>query len=428
MVRQLRAVLEAGYRPRVVLDNVPATMSAKATANAYGNTEPPADERVWHRYVEMAVRAMVEAFGEKEVLRWSFRVGTEPDLYPGHWTGTKEQYFAHYDFTVDAVRRVLPKAGMGPGNILKPGPLLGGGEGRRKKWGLEIIDHVGEGRNAVTGEVGTAMDVFSASYYARVGKPTDAFDRSMGMIRERLAKYPRFKDVAIECGEFAVLHDERGRRLYAGDTTEWSASFFAALAARVYRLDVKELYEWNHATHGVMHPRGRVIEMLERMVGGRRLAVNVAAGTEAECGAVAARRGEVVQVLVYNHWADRARTTSEKVRVVVRDRRMRSGSRWKLTEWTVDREKASWAYAFAADCAAAGVKQLEVAGNFEGSPSRLYGSAGVEVFRKHAAKYAKMSEVPVTREEVLRARDGEVVVEMEMAGHSVRFMTLDPVK
>jgi xylan 1,4-beta-xylosidase len=422
MIAQLKAVKAYGFKPRIVLDDVPPTMSVKAVNNAYGNTEPPADEHVWHAYVEAAVRAMVAAFGAAEVEGWTFRVGTEPDLYPGHWTGTKEQYFAHYDFTVDAVKRVLPKARIGPGNILNPGPAPAG---RRPKWGLDIIDHAGSGVNACTGKLGTPIDVFSCSYYVTVGRPTEAFDRSMSAMKQRLAKYPQFKNVPIECGEFAVLHDERGKRLYAGDTTEWSASFFAALADRVYRLNVAQLFEWNSASHDVMHPRGRVIEMLEKMVGGKRVAVDVEAHTMAECAALAVQKDGVLYALLYNHAADRKVDLSEKVHVVLEDPRMKSGARWKLTEWTVDREKASWAYAWKADAEAAGLKQLPSAGNFEGSPVRLYGEKGPEVFKKNAAKYAAMSVTPVTRDEEVTVAAGRFVMDLDMAGHSVRLVRLE---
>ncbi|MGB7328336.1 MAG: hypothetical protein WBD31_25895, partial [Rubripirellula sp.] len=47
-------------------------------------------------------------------------IGTERDLNPGQWTGTKEQWLKHYDYTVAAVRGVLPGAEIGPGNVVAP--------------------------------------------------------------------------------------------------------------------------------------------------------------------------------------------------------------------------------------------------------------------------------------------------------------------
>ena len=60
-------------------------MSDPPQENTYGNTAPAKDVRVWGKYVEGAARAMVDAFGRETVARWWFRVGTEPDLAPGHW-------------------------------------------------------------------------------------------------------------------------------------------------------------------------------------------------------------------------------------------------------------------------------------------------------------------------------------------------------
>ncbi|MBN2582369.1 MAG: hypothetical protein JXL80_04825 [Planctomycetes bacterium] len=426
MIAQLRAAMEHGYTPRIVLDNVPDAMSDPPQPNYYGNTAPPADENVWCRYVEASVRAMVEAFGRETVGQWSFRVGTEPDLKPAHWAGTKEQYMVHYDHTVAAVRRVLPRAVVGPGNILNPG-MIGRPRWARNRWGLDIIDHVATGDNAGTGQIGAPMDVFSCSWYPRVGWPVSRFDEAMGAIRSRLDRYGYFDRVTIEVGEFAVLGDDRGRHLYAGDTTEWSASFYAALAARVYALDIRKLYEWDHATYGVMHPKGRVIEMLQRMAGGKRLEVDVEATSAANCGAVACRKDDRLFVLLYNHRPERDASVPETVRLVVEDSRMAAGTDWRVSEWLVDREHSVWAYAFEADCAAAGLEPLPKAGLYEGSVERLYGEPGIKVFRDNAAKYEKLSQVlHAADRRPTPVADGRLTMDIEMAGHSVRLLELAP--
>jgi xylan 1,4-beta-xylosidase len=426
MIAQLNGALKTGYIPRIVLDNVPYNMSDPPQQSFYGNTAPPKDERIWHQYVQAAVQAMVEAFGPERVGTWWFRVGTEPDLKPGHWAGTREQYLAHYDYTVDAVTQVLPQAKIGPGNILNPARRRSGRRGR-EKWGLDIIDHIATGTNACTGRKGTRMTVFSCSWYTRVGRPVSLFDKAIGAIRERLNRYPQFADVIVEVGEFAVLGDENRRRLYAGDTTEWSASFYAALADRVYAIDVKQLYEWDHATYGVFHPRGRVIDMLTRMVGGRRLAVSVQKQTEsaANCGAIACRRDENLFVLLYNHRPHRRAKVTEKVHLVIQDPRMTAGDAWRLSEWTIDKDWGVWAYAFKADCEAAGVKPLPKAGLYEGSVERLYGQPGIEVFRRNADRYARLAVVPKTIDNLsVSVGDRQLTLDLELSGPSVRLIRL----
>ena len=88
----LSGIRKCGFTPWIVLDNVPAKMSENPTKNRYGNTEPPADFDLWSSYVRQFVQSLVDEFGRDEVAKWRFRVGTEPDLNPGHWTGTKQQY------------------------------------------------------------------------------------------------------------------------------------------------------------------------------------------------------------------------------------------------------------------------------------------------------------------------------------------------
>lgn len=424
LIAQLRAMLDGGYTPWIVLDNTPYAMTGAPQENTYGNTAPPDDERLWARYVDAALRALIDAFGKERVSQWWFRVGTEPDLYPGHWTGTREQYFAHYDHTVAAVTNLLPDARVGPGNILNPRDGQFGTK-TRGMWGLDIIDHAARGTNAVTGGRGTRMDWFSCSWYARVGRPLSDFDEAVNLMRGRLEPYPALRDTPLVIGEFTVLHDERGRRLWSGDTTEWAASFYAGLADRVYRYGIGQVYEWSQTTEGLLHPRTQVIAMLDRMAGGQRLAVEVRADSAADCGAVACRKGDDLYVLLYNHRARRRPSVPEKVRLVARDARMRRGATWTLSESLVDAEHGTWAYALAADCRAAGVTPLPQAGRYEGGIALLYGKPGVEVFRKNREKYARLAQVPETAGPVAVAA-GRFEREIEMGGHSVRLLKLSP--
>jgi len=423
LIAQLQASLDYGYTPWIVLDNVPYNMSDPPDENMYGNTAPPADEGVWHKYVRAAIEAMVDAFGRERVGSWWFRVGTEPDLLPGHWTGTKEQYFSHYDHTADAVTSVLPDALIGPGNILNPvegeyGIIV------RDQWGLDIIDHVATGRNACTGGTGAPMRWFSCSWYGRVSVPLSMFDKAMGMMRKRLRRYDHLADLPMIVGEFAVLHDENGKRLYSGDTTEWSASFYAGIADRVYAHGVQQVYEWSHATDGLLHPRGQVIEMLRRMVGGRRLAVERTGQSASDCGLVACRKDGDLFLLVYNHGTDREPKVNQDMRLVLQAPGTPDGDR-RLTEWTVDADHAVWAYAFEADCEAAGVEPLPEAGRYEGGIGHLYGEPGHAVWNESRDKYAELAVLRTTRDaEPVSAENGRLTLDLPMQGHSVRLIRI----
>lgn len=426
MIAELKGIVDGGLVPWPVLDNVPYEMSDPPQENTYGNTAPAKDVRVWGKYVEGAARAMVDAFGRETVARWWFRVGTEPDLAPGHWAGTREQYFEHYDHTVAALDRVVPEAKVGPGNILNP---AGGefGAATRKQWGLDIIDHAAAGTNTVTGARGTRMDWFSFSWYGRVGEPTSVFDEAVAAIRGRAARYPQFADLPLVVGEFAVLHDENGRRLWGGDTTEWAASFYAAIADRVFRHGIRHVYEWSESTSGVLHPRASVIALMQQMVGGRRLAVEVKAVSQADCGAIGCRNGEDIFALVYNHRPLRKPKVREGVRLVFEDPRMTRGAAWRVTEWAIDADHATWARAFVVDCEAAGIKPSPTAGLYEGAVGYTFGKPGEALFRKNIAKYSKLAATPKTRDgEAVAAEAGRCTFDLDMPGHSVRLIRMSP--
>jgi len=420
LIEQLRACLDQRYTPWIVLDNIPFPMSNPPTEAAYGNTAPPVSEELWHRYVTAAIEAMVAAFGTATVGSWWFRVGTEPDLCPGHWAGTKEQYLAHYDYTVDAVTRILPGVRIGPGNILNPV------EGEyhtqhRNLWGVDIIDHCATGTNACTGGVGTRLDWFSCSWYGRVGVPLSMFDKAIGIMRDRLRRYAPLAEVPLAIGEFAVLHDENGTRLFSGDSSEWGASFYAGIADRVYHYGVAKIYEWHHATDGVLHPKGHVIAMLERMAGGQRLPVTPALTADRDCGVIAARCDDALYLLVWRHTTGRAGGPEQSFTLAVDAADLAATG---LAEWTVDATHAAWARQFEADCRSEGVEPLPTAGHYEGGIEKLYGRRGLAVWRAHRERYAALSTLPQTHDATLALADGRATLTVPMSGHCVRLLRL----
>jgi hypothetical protein len=115
----------------------------------------------------------------------------------------------------------------------------------------------------------------------------------------------------------------------------------------------------------------------------------------------------------------------EKVHLVIRDERMKKGAAWQNAETLVDETHAVWAYAFAADCRAAGVKPQTQAGRYEGGVSLLYGKPGVDVFRKNKEKYARLAQV-AEMSETVRVGSGRFERDIDMAGHSVRLIRLTP--
>lgn len=429
LIAALRGILDGGYTPRLVLDNVPTAMSAAGPMHTYGNTRPPQDFALYHAYIGAATQALIDAFGRTVVGRWRFRVMTEPDLHPGHWEGTKEEWLRLYDTAVDAVTRLLPDADIGPGNILNPAQA--GGKASREegagstKWGLDIIDHCATGRNFHTGATGTRMGFFSCSWYGRVGSPITGFELAIHQMRDRLDKYPQFRSVPLEVAEFCVLNDERGRRLFGNDTTEWGGSFLAAIADRAWRLDVRQIHQWGVNSLELPTPFTHVMGMLERMAGGERLAVTVAGGSrDDESGAVACRQSDSILILAYHHRPPRAPGVANQFALKLQG----LAGTWTRTDLVTDADHGVFMRQLYRDCEAAGLAANEATSIFDANPATRYGRGAVrDVWPKNRANYARLASIALRPEaDVTVGPDGVASIEFEAPAHSVRLIELRP--
>ena len=403
--------MDAGYTPRIVLDNVPAEMSGDIKMEEYGNTHPPQDYALWEAFVEQALRAMVASFGEETVAAWRFRVGTEPDLFPGHWAGTPEQYQHHYARTVAAVQRVIPQPDIGPGNIL---------DTKHGKWGLDLVDFIA-GENL-------PMTFFSCSWYGRVGERQGGFEENIRTMRSRLDRYGRFREIPVEVAEFGILQDEYNQRLWSGDATEWGASWYAGIAEKVYRLNVSQIHQWATTTSGLPHPRAHIHTLLDMMTGGQRLAVRIPeTDSAAEAGAIAVCREGAVYVLLYNHRPLRTPMVPETVHLNISDPRMRSSGSWQLSEWRVDYDHGVFIHALTEDCHQAGLSPLPDSAMLGGDIRRRWGAEGLAVLKENFARYRKLAALPQTISgQALSVQEGGVAMTIEMPGHSVRLLKLTP--
>ncbi len=71
-----------------------------------GNVTPPKDYDKWGALIKDLVQHFTERYGEDEVKTWYFEVWNEPNLSPGFWTGTQEEYFKLYEYAARAVKSV----------------------------------------------------------------------------------------------------------------------------------------------------------------------------------------------------------------------------------------------------------------------------------------------------------------------------------
>jgi len=108
-------LLSIDIKPFVELGFMPnALASGKETIFWWrGNVTPPKDHDKWAALVKNIVQHWTERYGSDEVKSWYFEVWNEPNLKPGFWTGTMDDYFKLYKYSVEAVKSVNPAYRVG---------------------------------------------------------------------------------------------------------------------------------------------------------------------------------------------------------------------------------------------------------------------------------------------------------------------------
>ncbi|MGE5796600.1 MAG: GH39 family glycosyl hydrolase, partial [Ignavibacteria bacterium] len=92
--------VELGFMPE-------ALASGKETIFWWrGNVTPPKDYNKWGELIRNLTQHFTERYGEDEVKTWYFEVWNEPNLTPVFWTGTQEEYFKLYRYSVNAIKSV----------------------------------------------------------------------------------------------------------------------------------------------------------------------------------------------------------------------------------------------------------------------------------------------------------------------------------
>lgn len=123
-------LLALHIRPFVELGFTPEAMKSSDQRIFYwkGNTSHP-DLAKWSALIDAFARHLQQRYGRDEVRRWYFEVWNEPNL-AGFWEGADQAaYFALYDATARALKRVDPQLRVG-------GPATAGAA-----WVPEFIAH-----------------------------------------------------------------------------------------------------------------------------------------------------------------------------------------------------------------------------------------------------------------------------------------------
>ena len=164
LVRACRNIERQGLIPHLKLGNVPLKLSdSPLISKAFGvNVRPPGDMQEWHRYIFAMAKTLVDTFGIEVVRLWRFGVFTEYEnkdrlSVDDSPEATRDAYFALYDYTVDALEKVVGKE------------VCVGAHSMTVADGLwderEFITHCARGKNLCTGKRGTRLTFLAASFY-----------------------------------------------------------------------------------------------------------------------------------------------------------------------------------------------------------------------------------------------------------------------
>lgn len=120
-----------GMKPFIELGFMPnALASGNQTIFWWkGNVTPPKDYQKWAALVRKLTEHFTERYGAEEVKTWYFEVWNEPNLTPGFWTSTQQEYFKLYKYSAEAVKSVNKEYRVG-------GPGTAGAA-----WEAEMIEY-----------------------------------------------------------------------------------------------------------------------------------------------------------------------------------------------------------------------------------------------------------------------------------------------
>ena len=155
------SIIGAGAFPFAEIAFMPEALSVHPTpyqnSGVYqldgGCFYPPKDYGKWSALIQAWASHVKGRYPNAEST-WQWELWNEPNI--GYWHGTFAEYAKLYDYTESALHAVLPNAPLGgpaetaPGNFLK-----------------QFLDHCATGTNAVTGKVGTRLDM--VTFHAKGG-------------------------------------------------------------------------------------------------------------------------------------------------------------------------------------------------------------------------------------------------------------------
>ncbi|WP_188660252.1 GH39 family glycosyl hydrolase [Sphingomonas metalli] len=329
-----------GIKPYVEIGFMPEALSSRPQPYQHdwrpgsgelrtGWAYPPKDYAKWEELVYQWVRHCVARYGADEVASWYFQTWNEPNLPQYYWGGTREEFFRLHDAAIRGVRRALPRARVGGPDIAGAGDdFLTAFLQHVKAAGTptDFLSFHAKGSPSVVADAGGS--------HVRMGIATHlrAADHEFGQI----AADPRFRRTPIVIGE----SDPEGCAACQGPANAYRngtmySSYTAAVIPRLQALAMRRgltldgVLSWAFefedqrpfagfrqlTSAGIDLPVINVFKLFARIKGrtvpatsdGERPLDTVlrdGVRAAADIGAVAARDGDRVSVLVWHYHDD----------------------------------------------------------------------------------------------------------------------------
>jgi xylan 1,4-beta-xylosidase len=138
--------VEIGFMPEALSTHpIPYRNSSSTTLDG-GCFYPPTDYLKWAELISTWAMHANDRYPDVAA-SWLWELWNEPDI--GYWNGTFDDYAQLYDYTESALHAVLPNAALG-------GPAVAGAGG---SFLPQFLEHCATGINAVTGTIGTRLDL-----------------------------------------------------------------------------------------------------------------------------------------------------------------------------------------------------------------------------------------------------------------------------
>ena len=156
------AITEAGAFPFVELGFMPQALSTHPDPYRNsspmmldgGSSYPPNDYTKWASLVRAWATHAAERY-PNVAESWLWELWNEPDI--PYWNGTFDEYTKLYDFTESGLHEAIPDAALG-------GPAVAG---PASTFFRKFLEHCATGTNAVSGGVGTRLDL--VTFHAKGG-------------------------------------------------------------------------------------------------------------------------------------------------------------------------------------------------------------------------------------------------------------------